>query len=216
MRRIFISLSIIAAVLTLSASTFAASSPSVSFFLGTSWNAPVPILIHQDGYPDIRIDHPQWETRPLYEAPYYAIRFSWDQWALEVIHNKLYLVTDHPDVQQFWISHGYNLILAERLHDLGGWSYSLGGGVVLAHPETIIRGHELSDPPHAGISFTGYYLSGVAAEASVARRLPIKPWLSLTAETKLTGAWARVPIVGGYADVPDVAIHGLIGAELTW
>lgn len=206
---------IIALIIVLSLSTVA-SAASVTVFAGTAWNAPTPLVIRQGDLDAIRIDAADWETRPLYESPYYSVRFSGQAWALEVIHHKLYLASKHPDVQQFWVSHGYNLILLERLTQRGPWAYRLGGGLVLSHPETIVRNQELSDPPHAGISLTGFYPSGPAAHLSVARHVAVLPWLRLVGEAKLTATWARVPVAGGHADVPNLAIHGLIGIEVAW
>lgn len=189
---------------------------SVTTSGGTAWNLPLPLTIYQEGQPAIRIDRAQWETRPLYEAPYYAVRFDNGRWGVELIHHKLYLVSRHPDVQQFWISHGYNLILVERLTKRPPVTIIYGVGPVVAHPETIVREKELSDPPHPGISLQGYYLSGLSGHAAVAYEAPVAPWLSLLAEGKVTAAWARVPVAEGYADVPNVAVHGLLGLRISW
>ncbi len=189
---------------------------SVTTSGGTAWNAPLPLTIYQKGEAPIRVDRPQWDTRPLYESPYYAIRVDNGRWGVELIHHKLYLDNPPPEVQQFWISHGYNLILVERLAARPPFTVVYGVGPVLAHPETIVREQELSDPPHAGISLTGFYLSGISVHASALYRLPITSWLRLVAEGKVTAAWARVPVADGYADVPNVAVHGLLGLAFSW
>lgn len=204
-------------VAVLSGSSPAMAQWSVTVSGGTAWNAPLPLTIYQKDQPRIRIENAQWETRPLYESPYYAVRFDNGRWGVELIHHKLYLVSEHPDIQQFWISHGYNMILVELLTKRPPVTIIYGLGPVVTHPETIVRDKELSDPPHAGISLEGYYLSGVSAHAAAAYRAPvITPWLSLLAEGKVTAAWARVPVADGYADVPNVAVHGLLGLQISW
>ncbi|WP_324716134.1 hypothetical protein U7230_12330 [Carboxydochorda subterranea] len=206
----------LAAIVVVLLAAWPVAAASLTLAGGTAWNLPMPLTIVQKGEQDIRIARAEWETRPLYEAPYYAIRMAGQTWGLSVIHHKLYLLTSHPDVQSFWVSHGYNLILGERYWRAGRWMYSAGLGPVLTHPETTVRGKTLADPPHAEISFEGYYLSGIAGSWAIAYVLPLTSWFQLVAETKSTAAWARVPIADGYADVPNVALHVNIGAQFSW
>ncbi|PMQ00886.1 MAG: hypothetical protein CBR30_08940 [Dictyoglomus sp. NZ13-RE01] len=213
MRMLLLNLLVLCFIIVFSSSAFAFS---FSILGGSALSFPTPLTIYQDGYETIKIDSAQWETRPFYEAPYYSIRFTFGLWSIELIHHKLYLISEHPDIQQFWITHGYNLILLERLIQKDSWFYSLGAGVVVAHPETIVRGQELSDPPHAEISFTGYYFSGIAGHASIGYKIKLLSHISFIVETKLTAAWARVPIANGHADVPNIAIHGIFGVETNW
>ena len=53
--------------------------------------------------------------------------------------------------------------------------------------------------------------AGPAAQLAFSERIPFQRRMFLDLETKLTGAWARVPIACGTADVPNLAAHGLIG-----
>lgn len=185
---------------------------SLQVFGGSAWSIPTPLTIRQEGYPEIDIGLAKWRTKPFYESPYYAVRLAGSRWALEIVHHKLYLPEGtHPEVQQFWVSHGYNLVLLERLSRSRSCNYWLGAGVVLAHPETIVRGQELSDPPHADLSLRGFYLGGPAVAVSASRTLVPYRNLSLIAEVKASAAWARIPVAGGYADVPNLAVHGVIG-----
>jgi hypothetical protein len=89
-----------------------------------------------------------------------------------------------------------------------GFIYRAGFGVVITHPETTIRG--LSHPQDGGI-YDGYYLSGPTVQGAVEKRFHIWRWLIASLEAKLTASYARIPIEGGHADVPDVAVHGLFG-----
>jgi hypothetical protein len=86
----------------------------------------------------------------------------------------------------------------------------LGAGLVLAWPHITVRGRELDET--RGVFGTGWHASGAAVQVAVSKhRIWFDHWLVGT-EMKLTGAWARVPLDGGSADVPNVAFHFQIGA----
>jgi hypothetical protein len=89
-----------------------------------------------------------------------------------------------------------------------GFIYRAGLGVVITHPETTIRG--LSHPQDGGI-YDGYYLSDPTVQGAVENRFHIWRWLTASLEAKLTASYARIPVEGGHADVPNVAVHGLFG-----
>ena len=191
---------LLGALSVLSASAHAVS---ISFMGGNAWSLPTPLTIWQEGQPIIRIDGARWETRPFYESPYYAVRLAWGRWGVELVHHKLYLVSQHSEIQQFWISHGYNLVLVERLTHREPWYSTFGAGLVVGHPETVIRYKELST----------WHLSGVAAQASLGYRVPVSSRFALVSEIKLTGAWARVPVADGNAEVPNIAMHAVLGIQ---
>lgn len=191
---------------------------SVEWATGGSNSLPTPLTISQDGFPDISINHAHYDTNPFEGSKYYAYRFGlWKNksaWEFEWVHNKIYL-TDLPStVQLFDITHGYNLLFVNRARTILDKNprFSLvrrfGAGVVIAHPENIIRNQEL--PDGGGIS-EGYYLAGVAGQASLQGQLHLGQHVFLKAEGKLTGAWANVPVVQGSATVPTITLHGLVG-----
>lgn len=60
------------------------------------------------------------------------------------------------------------------------------------------------------------FRSGVAAQAAVQYSVSLRGPLYCFAEAKVTGAWARVPVADGTADVPALAIHGLLGVGYRW
>jgi hypothetical protein len=82
--------------------------------------------------------------------------------------------------------------------------FLLGGGVVVPHTNSVVRG--LERPITAP-----YTLAGVAAQGAAGRRVDFTSWLFASVEGKVTAAWARVPIANGNATVPNVAFHGLVG-----
>ncbi len=183
--------------------------PYVSVGTGLQYNVPMPIVIRQAGQPDIRLTA-RFSTRPFIDVPYYDIKFGVVRklWAceLELVHHKLYLGNRPPEVGTFEITHGYNPILLSVVHDEWGVALRAGAGIVLTHPETTVRG--LRFPETGGI--LGWYVSGPAAQLSVSKWFAISRQFFAGIEGKAVGAWARVPIVQGNADVPNLSLHGLV------
>jgi hypothetical protein len=180
---------------------------SVEVFGGTAVSLHTPLTINQDGFPSIEFTA-HYSTRPLEAIPYYATRVGfWNDsggWVVELLHHKTYLDNPQGDVQHFEISHGFNIVTLNRGWRRDDYVFLLGGGAVVAHSNSVIRGRERSiDEP--------YSLSGVGLQAAAGRRLNLTPWLFASAEGKVTAAWARVPISGGKATAPNVAFHGLLG-----
>lgn len=185
-----------------------AAGRSVLVSFGSAYNFPTRLVIRQQGHEDIRLTA-DWETRPFSEVPYYDIRVARGPWEIELIHHKLYLANLPAGVTMFEITHGYNYILANRTLVLFGVGVRGGAGFILAHPESEVRGRRHDE--HGGILWTGWYVAGPAAQLALSERIPFQRRMFLDIETKLTGAWTRVPIAGGSADVPNLAAHGLIG-----
>lgn len=191
---------------------------SVELLGGTAVNVPMSLRIRQRGTPDLRFVA-RYETRPWEGSPYYAYRVSrWSQperaWELELVHHKLYLDDPPSEIQRFEITHGFNLLLLNRAVRRSGLVLRAGAGVVVAHPESIVRGRALgSDEGGLG---GGYHLAGPAVQLALARRIRLGGGWALTVEGKATGAYARVPVADGRATVANVAAHGLAGVAYTW
>ncbi len=185
---------------------------SFEMFLGSAWNFPIPLIIRQESQSDISLTA-QYDTEPLKESPYYAWRIGrWTEgraWELELVHHKVYLRNEPSDVQHFEISHGYNLITVNRAWPYKGLTLRLGGGLVVAHPETKIRNQEF--PADAGALGLGFFIAGPTGQATIAKKFYFKKGFFGTIETKFTMSYAWVPIVDGDADAPVIAVHGLFG-----
>jgi hypothetical protein len=183
----------------------------VDGFLGTALNVPISLRIVQRGEPEIRRTA-RYETRPFEPPLYYTARIgaSWGRqgWEVELIHQKLYLIRKPEQIQRFSISHGYNLLLVNRVVEGRAWATRTGLGLVVAHPETTIRG--LEGPRSGGIG-GGYYLAGVAAQTAWGRGWRLAGRLHGRLEGKLTVAFAEVPVAHGEARVPNVAFHLVAG-----
>jgi hypothetical protein len=181
---------------------------SLTVSTGSAYNFPTRLVIRQGRLEPIELTA-NWETRPFAEVPYYDIRLARGPWELELIHHKLYLANLPSGVTLFEITHGYNYIVGNRTFRLFGLGVRVGAGFILAHPESEVHGRRFDETN--GILGTGWYVAGPAGQVGLAERLPFWQRWFLDLETKFTGAWARVPIADGSADVPNVALHGLVG-----
>ena len=181
---------------------------------GDAYNFPIPLHISQSGYPDINMTA-HYETRPFSPPPYYLLRIGkWTDnkaWELEFIHHKLYLNNTTDEVTKFTITNGYNLVTINRAWlDKRNLIWRLGAGIVLAHPESTIRGQKYSET--GGVwNDDGYYIAGPTAMASLGKRFYLTRRFFIELEGKLTASYTNVKIASGNADAPDVALHANLG-----
>ena len=187
-------------------------------FAGTAWNLPLPLRIQQRGEPELRL-RARYSTRPWKGAPYYAYRLgrASDSGASEVelIHHKLYLDNPPAAIQHFEISHGYNLLNANRAAiSEHGTVLRFGIGLVIAHPEGEIRGRAVG--PVRSFLGGGYHISGITTQLSVGHRLALSDQVFAAPEAKMTASYARIRLADGWAAVPNVAVHALAGLGYAW
>lgn len=185
--------------------------PYISLATGLQYNVPLRLVIRQEGSPDIELIA-RYDTKPFAEVPYYDIKLGMRRrpWAfeLELVHHKLYLANRPAEVDTFEITHGYNPLLLNCVRDWAGFELRTGAGVVITHPQTTVRGQRF--PETGGV--LGWYVSGPAAQVGVSKQLDFGRHFFAGFEGKFVGAWARVPIVEGNADVPNLSLHGLVSA----
>jgi hypothetical protein len=187
---------------------------TVQASLGGAANLSAPVTIRQEGSADLRFSA-RLASRSLEFPLYYALRVArWREeraWMVELRHHKLYLEDPPPEVGSFSISHGYNLFTVGRLGRTRGTVLGVVAGVVIAHPENVVRGRPLESG--GGIFGLGYYVAGPTAGALAAREIPLGDRWAIPVEALVSASWARVPVAGGDADVPNVALHGTIGVS---
>lgn len=185
---------------------------AVEAFGGNSWSLPSNLTIRQAGEPDLSFTA-RYDTRPLHQAPYYALRvIRWSgTWGLffDDLHHKLYLTNNPPEVRKFEVTYGYNLFALGAAWRTSEWSFLGGGGPVITNPTSTVRG--LKKDHDGGIFGTGYYVDGVHLQAGINRRVHLNNWLFLSADVRFSVAWARVAVAEGSADVPNYALHFLVG-----
>ncbi len=179
-------------------------------FLGSAKSVATPLSIHQYGEERIHLIA-RYNTRPFAGSPYYAYRISkWSQnraWEFELVHHKLYLSNPPDEVEQFNVSHGYNLITVNRAWLRRGFILRVGTGIVVTHPETTVRGKRLTWEE----GFDGFYISGITFQVAAGKKFTIWGKLFGVLEAKLTASYAVIPIQDGNAYVPNAAVHGLFG-----
>jgi hypothetical protein len=184
----------------------------VSVMTGAPLNLNTPLKISQDGYPDLELTA-RYKTRPFESAYYYGLSFArWhgnDGWSIDMLHHKLYLDNPPPEVQYFSVSHGHNLVTLRRLWNRSGNIFSLGGGVVITHPESCIRNRHFDE--YQGFAGKGFYLSGPAVDGGIGRHIRLNDRLFLSAEFRTTLSYVSVPIVDGDAKLSNVAFHFIVG-----
>lgn len=180
--------------------------------VGEVYNFDTSLKIHQEGFEAIDVDA-DYETQPFESPLYYSLRAGrWSGrsgWELELIHQKVFLQNRPPEVQFFGISHGYNLLTVNRAWDLRGFLWRVGVGPVIAHPENEVRGRVL-DPEDTNLS-GGYHLTGPVLQLGLEKRFDLGQRWFLGIEGKVSTARATVPVAGGEADVPNTAVHALVG-----
>ena len=189
---------------------------SLEAFSGCHLNIPTPLTIKQEGEEVIKVKWARYESACWSGSPYFALRAGlWKNgkaWELELVHEKIILKNKPKDVQHFQVSHGYNLILvnrAWRLHEYYDLTCRVGAGIILAHPETIVRNKKRG---YGEYFPKGDYISGPTAQVAVGKRFRFWKGLFGVLEAKFTASYAfYVPIADGYAVVPNLAIHGLFG-----
>jgi len=179
---------------------------------GQVYNLPMPLFVKQSGFPVIRLNA-RFDTEGFTLPVYWDMRLGrWQNehlWEVELIHHKLYLHNTTPEVQKFNISHGFNMIMVNRGFEKNSFRYRAGAGVVLAHPESIIRGKEFGNS--AEDLDMGYFLTGPVLNLSVGRPIHLLKRVYLNPEVKTTFAYSKIKISDGYAHVYNLAFHLILG-----
>lgn len=179
---------------------------------GQVFNMPMPLNIRQESYPDIKL-RARYSSESFILPVYWDIRLGrWQNeraWEFEAIHHKLYLNNTTSEVQKFNISHGFNLIMVNRGFEKKSFRYRAGAGIVLAHPESKIRGKEFGDS--ADDTDLGYYISGPVVNLAISKPFYIGSRFYINAEAKTTLAYSNIKVAQGNSDVYNIAIHIVLG-----
>jgi len=186
---------------------------SIELLPGGTIALPTPLTLYQQGMPKIKFIA-RYQTEPFRLPLYYSVRMAYSPDRLQGVelefnHLKIKLTNKPHEVEWFSVSHGYNQIWINYFRDLRYFCVRAGLGPVLAHPENKVREKEL--PGNLGLWEKGYYLSGISSQIALQKKLWLGSHFFLSAEAKLNLAYARVPIVDGYAKVPVCALHALTG-----
>lgn len=186
---------------------------------GSALNFRSPLVVRQDGFPDIRVPAARYDTRPFGSYPYYAWRVGlWDgngAWEFEHIHHRLFLTNPPPEIEVFAIHFGYNYYLLGRASRIKGFVFRAGTGPIVTNPENTVRGQRFSPGP--GFFDSGSYVSGIGTRAAIGRQLNLTDHFFVVGEAVFTAGFAwRVPVSGGSANVPNRALHGHVGLGVSF
>lgn len=204
---------------------------SLEVSTGTSFHNPNTLTVYQEGHEPIVVNEAEYETRPWSNHTllgltenYYSVRLSHqvpinERWSLsreiELLHNKAYLTTNHPDIQHFELSDGLNSLLfnegyvfraTERLYLVT----RAGFGVSITAPATIIRGQQSGTRQHLGTE-SFYALAGVSGQVAGQVRYYLHDRFALTTEGKYVVAFTNNPIAGGNAVATFNGFHINVG-----
>jgi hypothetical protein len=190
---------------------------SFEAFAGSAYNFPTPLTVSQTGHPDIHLTA-RYDTKPFGPYyPYYAWRASfWNAertraWEFTQVHHRLFLTNNPPEIQTFAIHFGYNFFMVGHAWKRGKFVYHLDGGVLICNPESTVRGQTLKTKG-TGILDAGYILAGGGAQVGVSRTLDITRQVFVVGNLAFMAGRAKVPVVDGSATVPNLGVHGQIGA----
>lgn len=179
---------------------------------GTAYIVPLPLQIHQTGYPTINF-LAKFDSRSFRVPVYWDWRISrWQNnrsWEIEATHLKMFMKNTTTDVSMFNISHGFNIVTLNRGYKIRKLIQHSGIGFVLTHPESTIRNMFFN--PNLGILKSGYYISGPALNYGIAYPLNLSRHWFLNLEGKSTFAFTRINIVQGYANVYNFTFHLILG-----
>jgi hypothetical protein len=180
--------------------------------VGFPFDFPLPLTIRQQGEAPIRV-RARWNAQPFELPLYYDLRIarrSGDgEWSLDFVHHKLYLANPPPEVQEFTISHGFNVLFASHAHEIARDTWArAGAGLVIAHPESTVRGRTFDG---AGPLGGGFYPAGPVFVLGAERRFFPTGGLFLSLQGLAMAGWARVPVAAGSATFPNLSVHALGG-----
>lgn len=192
---------------------------SVEFAAGAALNLPSNINFDQKGYTDFSIDA-ELETQSFTAPVYYQLRVSATSheshyWETELIHNKIFLRNPPVEIQSFSVSHGFNLFGINHVLMFNKWfGWRLGTGVILAHPENTVRGKTYTQ--NSGLLGWGYSLSGAYLASGVFVQRELSKWLFVSADTRVSSSYSRIPIHDGHASLFLNTLHATVATGVRW
>jgi hypothetical protein len=181
---------------------------SAEFFFGGALNASTGLRIEQEGQETLDF-RAEWETQAFDQPLYWAARIAMNGvfgessgLELQLIHHKTYLGNMPPEVSQFEISHGFNILTCNYGYYALPVALRAGAGVVVAHTDAVVRG--LTDE-------TGYEITGPAFIAGAGRRIQLWKGLFASFDLQFSAARAKVTIPEGKAYTSNFSLHLMAG-----
>lgn len=185
--------------------------------MGAAYCFKMPLLIEQEGYEKIKFTA-HYRTESFKLPFYYSCKIGTIKdrkgWELELVHLKIFLTDNPPEVQYFSISHGFNYLTINRVWETDPVILRFGAGLIISHPESEVR--NMIYDINQGLFNRGYYVSGPGLQIGAEKRIPIFKGLSFSLEVKAAASVIKVGIAGGHAIVPQAGLHCLLGVGYTF
>ena len=182
---------------------------------GVPFNAPTKLVIEQNGYDDIVIRKARFESKEFVPPIYWDVRLGYKSYSLQLMHHKLNLLNEHPNIQSFSVSHGYNMLLFGKSFPLRYFDYTLGAGLVIAHPENTVNEQNVEDNPNQGFAqkgyFKGYFIDAPVIYGAFQRRQSLWRGFFAVVESKVTWSRAWVNVYDGEARFWNLSAHFQFG-----
>lgn len=178
---------------------------SVEGFLGTAFSAPSNLSVTGAG---LTLSHDaHWSTGALKTPVYWSVRIGARRadYALELqlTHHKTYLENPPPEIGNFEITHGFNLLTLQAARRSGPIDLRLGAGVTIPHVSMQVSGESYANE--------GFEVGGPAFIAGVGKSVSITDGLFLQFEAQGTAARANLSVQEAHVDTWNFAIHLMAG-----
>lgn len=189
---------------------------------GSASNLSLPLSLEQGTYKkSITADY---STRPWGPgaAPYYNIRFrrysESSFWSFELLHHKLFLDNKPPEVQEFRLTFGYNLLpISWGTRFYFDWLRAyVGAGPIVAHPINTVNGKTLPNEPKLWPTGERYSLIGFGIQSGLEAYYELNSTFYVNADLRLSASKSRVPLVDGKASLNQASLHYQAGLGATW
>lgn len=194
--------------------SFAQTNWYIEINSGLPINIISPLIIKQKNQPTIRL-WARYYSEPYTLPVYWDIKLSRKKsstfYELELMHHKLYLQNKTNEIQHFGISHGFNLLIFNTVKETKHFISRWGLGIVIAHPESEIRGKRFGDAVNP--YDLGYYITGPVIQYAISKPFIFTSRINLNTELKLLATYSYTPIAEGYAHVWYMGIHLLAGLQ---
>lgn len=204
-------------------------SHAIDLQTGSAYNFPMPLRFEQGAYQKSLTA--EYSTRAFGPgaAPYYNLRYRnrWEGlsifgldkmwWSLELLHHKLWLDNRPPEVDEFRMTFGFNLIPFSLGGAINEWLNVYGGtGPIVVHPVNTVNGLTLPNEPIMWPTDHRYTLVGWGLQLGLEAHYPLWRNVFLNADTRLSYSYSSVPLVGGRAKTHQASWHFHGGLGYRW
>lgn len=187
---------------------------NLSLNFGSAYNAPTYLKIYQENLTDIELTA-NFATEGFKNPVYWDYKLEVETekyiYGLRSTHHKLVLRNPTPEIDNFSITHGYNLFSVYFGWKKKYFDVLAGGGIAFSHPEGVINGNYIA--LEEGIRLYGgkYRLTGPNFEAAIRKKVYLYKRLYLNGGIRFTAGYAKPKIIDGYVETYPISFHATAG-----